>query len=194
MADINAENSGQGVALTSAGSDPEPEAAAEAVAPALVSFMELFYFAYRNFTSDPDAILERYGFGRAHHRVLHFVHRNPGLKVAELLDVLKITKQSLARVLKELREKGFITQRPGPEDLRERRLYLTPKGVRLTDKLTELQVRRIAGALREAGHQADEVTRRFLLAMIEPQERDQVASLVRWFNPGSENSPATTEP
>ena len=134
------------------------------------------------------AILERYGFGRAHHRVLHFVHRNPGLKVAELLDVLKITKQSLARVLKELREKGFITQRPGPDDLRERRLYLTPKGVRLTDKLTELQVRRIAGALREAGSQADEVTRRFLLAMIEPQERDQVASLVRW------SGTAITEP
>lgn len=195
MADINAENSGLRVASTSAGSDPEPEAAGEAVPPALVSFMELFYFAYRNFTSDPDAILERYGFGRAHHRVLHFVHRNPGLKVAELLDVLKITKQSLARVLKELREKGFITQRPGPEDLRERRLYLTQKGVRLTDKLTELQVRRIAGALREAGSQADEVTRRFLLAMIEPQERDQVATLVRWSGThGAERCPTTTEP
>jgi DNA-binding MarR family transcriptional regulator len=150
------------------------------VDPALVSFMELFYFAYRNFTGDPDAILEKYGFGRAHHRVLHFVHRNPGLKVAELLEILKITKQSLARVLRELREKGFIAQRPGPEDLRERRLHLTPRGVRLTDKLTELQVRRIATALSQAGNDADEVTRRFLLAMIEPHERDQVASLVKW--------------
>ncbi len=192
MADINAENSGQRVALTSSGSNPEPEATVDAVPAALVSFMELFYFAYRNFTSDPDAILERYGFGRAHHRVLHFVHRNPGLKVAELLDVLKITKQSLARVLKELREKGFITQRPGPDDLRERRLYLTPKGVRLTDKLTELQVRRIAGALREAGGDADEVTRRFLLAMIEPQERDQVANLVRWSGRQAHDHDGTT--
>jgi DNA-binding MarR family transcriptional regulator len=142
--------------------------------------MELFYFAYRNFTGDADAVLERYGFGRAHHRVLHFVHRNPGLKVAELLDILKITKQSLARVLKDLREKGFIEQRPGPADLRERRLHLTSKGVRLTDKLTELQVRRIAGALQVAGAEADEVTRRFLLAMIEPHERGQVENLVRW--------------
>ncbi len=180
MADITAENCRQRGALTSVGSDPAADGASAPVSPALVSFMELFYFAYRNFTGDADAVLERYGFGRAHHRVLHFVHRNPGLKVAELLDILKITKQSLARVLKDLREKGFIAQRPGPADLRERRLYLTPKGVRLTDKLTELQVRRIAGALELAGAEADEVTRRFLLAMIEPHERSQVANLVRW--------------
>ncbi len=180
MADITAENCRQRGTLTSAGSDPAADSPAAPVSPALVSFMELFYFAYRNFTGDADAVLERYGFGRAHHRVLHFVHRNPGLKVAELLDILKITKQSLARVLKDLREKGFIAQRPGPADLRERRLYLTPKGVRLTDKLTELQVRRIAGALEVAGAEADEVTRRFLLAMIEPHERSQVANLVRW--------------
>jgi DNA-binding MarR family transcriptional regulator len=180
MADITAETCRQRGALTSAGSDPAAETAAAPVSPELVSFMELFYFAYRNFTGDADAVLERYGFGRAHHRVLHFVHRNPGLKVAELLDILKITKQSLARVLKDLREKGFIEQRPGPADLRERRLHLTPKGVRLTDKLTELQVHRIAGALQLAGAEADEVTRRFLLAMIEPHERGQVANLVRW--------------
>jgi DNA-binding MarR family transcriptional regulator len=180
MADITAENSRHRRALISVSSNEESEVAAGPVPPALVSFMELFYFAYRNFTGDPDAILERYGFGRAHHRVLHFVHRNPGLKVAELLDILKITKQSLARVLKELREKGFIAQRPGPADLRERRLYLTPKGTRLTDKLTEMQVRRIAEALNQAGAGADEVTRRFLLAMIEPHERDQVSSLVKW--------------
>jgi DNA-binding MarR family transcriptional regulator len=179
MADINAETCRQRSALTSVGSNPAAEAATS-VSPALISFMELFYFAYRNFTGDADAVLERYGFGRAHHRVLHFVHRNPGLKVAELLDILKITKQSLARVLKDLREKGFIEQRPGPADLRERRLHLTSKGVRLTDKLTELQVRRIAGALQVAGAEADEVTRRFLLAMIEPHERGQVENLVRW--------------
>ncbi len=179
MADINAENSHHRPELTSTGSEPGVEGPTAPVDPALVSFMELFYFAYRNFTGDPDAVLERYGFGRAHHRVLHFVHRNPGLKVAELLDILKITKQSLARVLKELRQKGFIAQRPGPDDLRERRLHLTLKGVRLTDKLTELQVRRIAHALKEAGGSADEVTRRFLVAMIEPHERDQVCSLVK---------------
>jgi DNA-binding MarR family transcriptional regulator len=182
MADINSEKRRSSPATLA---DEKLESPTTPVDPALVSFMELFYFAYRNFTGDPDAILERYGFGRAHHRVLHFVHRNPGLKVAELLEILKITKQSLARVLKELREKGFIAQRPGPEDLRERRLFLTQRGVRLTDKLTELQVRRIATALDEAGSGADEVTRRFLLAMIEPHERDQVAELVKWPEHGA---------
>lgn len=193
MADITAETFRQRRAVTSEGSNLDAESAAASVSPALVSFMELFYFAYRNFTGDADAVLEQYGFGRAHHRVLHFVHRNPGLKVAELLDILKITKQSLARVLKDLRETGFIEQRPGPADLRERRLHLTSKGVRLTDKLTELQVRRIAGALQLAGAEADEMTRRFLLAMIEPHERGQVENLVRWADsPSPGGNPAGT--
>jgi DNA-binding MarR family transcriptional regulator len=185
MADINSDKLRQRRPTPAIFADDRLETPTTPVDPALVSFMELFYFAYRNFTGDPDAILERYGFGRAHHRVLHFVHRNPGLKVAELLEILKITKQSLARVLRELRDKGFIAQKPGPEDLRERRLYLTQRGVRLTDKLTELQVRRIATALDEAGSGADEVTRRFLLAMIEPHERDQVANLVKWPEHGA---------
>ncbi len=180
MTDITAENPRPQGALAPAGTPATPVPDAAPVSDALVSFAELFYFAYRNFTGDPDAVLARYGFGRAHHRVLHFVARNPGLKVAELLEILKITKQSLARVLKDLREKGFVSQRPGPDDLRERRLYATPKGIRLAEKLTELQIQRIAGALREAGAGADAVTRRFLLAMIEPQERDEVAALVKW--------------
>src|SRR5271168_5039234 len=85
----------------------------------LIACIELFYFAYRDFTCDPDAILAQYGFGRAHHRVLHFVHRNPGLKVAELLDVLRITKQSLGRVLKQLLDEGYILQRTGNNDRRQ---------------------------------------------------------------------------
>lgn len=180
MTDITSENAR--ARRTASASEPRPEPAAgfEPGHDALISFAELFYFAYRNFTSDPDAVLETYGFGRAHHRVLHFVHRNPGLKVAELLVILKITKQSLARVLKELRQKGFIAQKPGPEDLRERRLYATAKGTRLADKLSVLQVKRIEAALIEAGHGADAATRRFLLAMIEGRERDQVAGLVKW--------------
>lgn len=160
----------------------------------LVSFMELFYFAYRNFTCDPDAILSRYGFGRAHHRVLHFVQRNPGLKVAELLDILKITKQSLARVLRDLREKGFIAQRPGPEDLRERRLYATAKGARLAEKLMELQVERISKALGAAGQGAELVTKSFLIAMVEEPERDQIRQLVKWREAGvAAPDPGTTE-
>src|SRR3712207_238624 len=78
--------------------------------------IELFFFAYRDFVSDPDRILDEYGFGRAHHRVLHFVDRNPGLTIAELLDILRITKQSLNRVLKELLEKDFIESRMRSEE------------------------------------------------------------------------------
>ena len=95
-----------------------------------LSIIELFFFAYRDFTSDPDQILADYGFGRAHHRVLHFVNRMPGLTVAELLDVLKITKQSLARVLKQLIDTGHIIQVQGPRDRRQRELYPTAQGPR----------------------------------------------------------------
>jgi DNA-binding MarR family transcriptional regulator len=148
----------------------------------IVSCVELFYFAYRDFTCDPDTILEQYGFGRAHHRVLHFVHRNPGLKVAELLDILKITKQSLARVLKQLVDEGFIIQRAGDEDRRERRLYVSAKGARLTDKLTQIQVKRLEAALSKAGPGADRTTRQFLFAMIADKDRAQVETLLKVAN------------
>jgi DNA-binding MarR family transcriptional regulator len=113
----------------------------------LMELVELFFFAYRGFTSGPDAILAEYGFGRAHHRVLHFVHRRPGLNVAELLDILKITKQSLARVLKQLVDEGFIAQTMGPDDRRERRLHPTAKGSALALRLAGLQMARLAEAL-----------------------------------------------
>jgi DNA-binding MarR family transcriptional regulator len=145
----------------------------------LVACVELFYFAYRDFTCDPDTILEQYGFGRAHHRVLHFVHRNPGLKVAELLDILKITKQSLARVLKQLVDEGFIIQRAGDEDRRERRLYVSAKGARLTAKLTEIQVKRLEQALAKAGPGADALTRKFLFGMIAEEDRPHVEALIK---------------
>lgn len=145
----------------------------------LVACVELFYFAYRDFTCDPDTILEQYGFGRAHHRVLHFVHRNPGLKVAELLDILKITKQSLARVLKQLIDEGFIIQRAGDEDRRQRRLYVSAKGARLTDKLTDIQVKRLEAALSKAGPGADALTRKFLFGMIAEKDRAHVEALIK---------------
>src|ERR671932_2321357 len=90
--------------------------------------IELFFFAYRDFVGDPDRILADFGFGRAHHRVMHFVDRQPGLTIAELLDILRITKQSLNRVLKELIEKGFVEQRPGTSDRRQRLLFTTGLG------------------------------------------------------------------
>ena len=145
----------------------------------LIACVELLFFAYRDFTRGPDAMLEQYGFGRAHHRVLHFVKRNPGLRVAQLLEILRITKQSLARVLRQLVSKGFIVQRAGAEDRRERLLFVTAKGARLADKLAALQMKRIERALSTAGPDAGEVTRRFLFAMIAEEDRPKVEALIK---------------
>jgi DNA-binding MarR family transcriptional regulator len=114
-----------------------------------VALVELLFFAYRDFVSDPDGILEGLGFGRAHHRVLHFVGRDPGLTVASLLDILKITKQSLSRVLKDLIEQGFVYQKEGAEDRRQRLLYLTARGEELWRKLVTPQMERFKRAAAE---------------------------------------------
>ncbi|PWJ75790.1 MarR family transcriptional regulator [Pseudaminobacter salicylatoxidans] len=141
------------------------------------SIIELLFFAYRDFTSDPDQMLADYGFGRAHHRVLHFVNRMPGLTVAELLDVLKITKQSLARVLKQLIDTGHITQVPGPRDRRQRELYCTDKGRMLALALARPQSRRIREALGNASATEREGIERFLKAMVNPELRAQIDKL-----------------
>lgn len=109
--------------------------------------IECFFFAYRDFVSDPDAILATIGMGRAHHRVVYFVSRNPGMMVADLLDTLQITKQSLARVLKQLIETGYIRQMAGAKDRRQRRLYPTLAGRELALALCEPQSRRIGQAM-----------------------------------------------
>ena len=143
-----------------------------------VELIELLFFAYRDFISDPDAILEKSNFGRAHHRVLHFVDRNPGLTVADLLDILKITKQSLARVLKELVDSGFIEQRTGLEDRRQRLLYATASGRTLSTSLSAPQAWRIRAALAPLGPDARATVTAFLFGMINAQERTKVARLV----------------
>src|SRR5213595_511679 len=124
--------------------------------------IELLFFAYRDFIGDPDDVLSKLGFGRAHHRVLHFVNRNPGMKVADLLEVLKITKQSLGRVLKQLVDEGYVVQKEGENDRRQRLLYVTPKGEALAMKLAGLQTARIARALAQLGPGTHESARRFL--------------------------------
>jgi DNA-binding MarR family transcriptional regulator len=129
--------------------------------------IELLYFAYRGFTEEPDAILAQYGFGRAHHRVIYFVGRRPGITVSDLLSTLKITKQSLSRVLSQLVNDGFIVQRPGLRDRRQRLLELTAKGVDLERNLTETQRARIAGAYRAAGPEAVEGFRKVMRGLIE---------------------------
>ncbi|HXI35681.1 MAG TPA: MarR family transcriptional regulator, partial [Burkholderiales bacterium] len=127
--------------------EPDPKPAGEPI----WDVIELLFFAYRDFVGDPDEVLAKFGFGRAHHRVLHFVNRNPGMKVAALLDILKITKQSLGRVLKQLIDQGYIEQREGERDRRQRLLYATPKGADLALRLAHLQTTRIARALGEIG-------------------------------------------
>ncbi|WP_425349865.1 MarR family winged helix-turn-helix transcriptional regulator [Mangrovicella endophytica] len=112
--------------------------------------IELMFFAYREFTADADSILETYGFGRAHHRILHFVNRSPGMTIADILDLLQITKQSLSRVLRQLVDGGFVRVMPGAEDKRQRRLYPTERGRKLALDLSHAQVRRIDQALAAA--------------------------------------------
>jgi DNA-binding MarR family transcriptional regulator len=128
--------------------------------------IELLFFAYRDFTAEPDAILAQYDFGRAHHRVIHFVGRHPQMTVGELLAILRITKQSLSRVLGQLVRQGFIIQRPGPQDRRQRLLDLTSKGRELERRLSEPQRARVSDAFRQAGTQAVEGFRRVLLGII----------------------------
>jgi DNA-binding MarR family transcriptional regulator len=152
--------------------DPSPSEAK------LLEFAELLFFAYRDFTRDPDAILADFDFGRAHHRVLHFVNRHSGLRVADLLDVLNITKQSLSRVLKQLIDKGYVVQRAGSSDRRERQLFPTDKGRALAERLAAPQSVRLAAALRAAGPGAEAVVRRFLEAMINAEERPKVSSIM----------------
>ena len=123
-------------------------------------------------------MLAKLGFGRAHHRVLHFVNRNPGMKVADLLDILKITKQSLGRVLKQLVDQGYVVQKEGAQDRRQRLLYVTPKGEALALKLAGLQTERIARASPSSGPDAHEAARRFLTAMIDADNRDDVLRLI----------------
>jgi DNA-binding MarR family transcriptional regulator len=132
--------------------------------------IELLFFAYRDFTAEPDAILARYGFGRAHHRVIHFVGRHPHITVSELLGILRITKQSLSRVLSHLVRQEFVLQRPGPYDRRQRLLELTAKGLELERRLSEPQRARVANAYRNAGPQAVEGFRRVLLEILASEE------------------------
>ncbi|HAM48211.1 MAG TPA: MarR family transcriptional regulator [Alphaproteobacteria bacterium] len=142
MADINNVKDSEGQTLHSSESERLRRA------------IELLFFAYRDFTGDPDEILQQSGFGRAHHRVLHFIGAYPGISVAQLLEILKITKQSLARVLRQLVQEGFVEQRMGKRDRRKRLLYLTPKGRQFERQLAMPQRERFRAAFAAAGDDA----------------------------------------
>jgi DNA-binding MarR family transcriptional regulator len=136
--------------------------------------IELFFFAYRDFVGDADRLLENYDFGRAHHRVLHFVSRRPGLTIAALLDILKITKQSLNRVLKQLLDLGFVEARPGAQDRRQRLLYPTAKGAKLARDLAQLQSERFLRVLNELRPETRDAATDFFLAMINSADRERI--------------------
>ncbi len=138
--------------------------------------IELLFYAYRDFTAEPDAMLSRLGLGRAHHRVIYFVGRHPEITVTELLRILRITKQSLSRVLGDLVRKGYIVQRQGTRDRRQRLLELTERGRELERQLSENQRRRIARAYREAGAEAVEGFRTVLLGIMDPENRQLLLS------------------
>jgi DNA-binding MarR family transcriptional regulator len=133
--------------------------------------MGLFFFAYRDFVGDADALLERQGFGRAHHRVLYFVNLKPGMPVADLLDILKITKQSLARVLRQLIDNGYIEQRTGHADRRQRLLHATEKGRRFFETLSATQTSRIDAAIAALPAEGKRTVLRFFVGMVEPGDR-----------------------
>jgi DNA-binding MarR family transcriptional regulator len=140
--------------------------------PALpLDVMGLFFFAYRDFVGDADALLERQGFGRAHHRVLYFVNLKPGMPVADLLDILKITKQSLARVLRQLIDNGYIEQKTGDADRRQRLLYATAKGRSFFETLSATQTSRISSAIAALPPEGKRTVLKFFVGMVEAEDR-----------------------
>ncbi|RTL48349.1 MAG: MarR family transcriptional regulator [Bradyrhizobiaceae bacterium] len=169
MADINLRRQKSGPDIPESGSIP---------AALRWDIIELLFFAYRDFVGDADHVLEEFGFGRAHHRVVHFVQRYPGLKVADLLDVLRITKQSLGRVLKQLLDEGYIVQKAGDSDRRQRLLFATAKGEALVVKLATLQTARIDRALANMGPHDAATIRHFLLGMIDHADADKVLEVI----------------
>ena len=145
----------------------------------MLKFVELLFFAYRDFTGEADELLSDLGYGRAHHRVIHFVARRPGLRVADLLEILRITKQSLARVLKQLIDEGYVLQKSGTTDRRERHLYLTQKGRNLAARLTALQCTRVAASLESIDPGGRQAIEQFLVAMISDTDQAAIATLLQ---------------
>ena len=133
--------------------------------------IEAMFFAYRGFTADPDRILADKGYGRAHHRAVHFINRAPGTTVNNLLAILGVTKQSLNRVLRTLIEDGLVESRVGTLDKRERHLFLSDAGKDLEAQLSDAQRARMRAAYREAGPEAVAGFRQVLEAMMDPEMR-----------------------
>jgi len=147
--------------------------------------IELMFYAYREFTSEPDRILADIGFGRAHHRAVYFIGRYPGITVSELLAILRITKQSLSRVLSQLLDQGYVRQARGKRDQRQRLLSLTDKGRELEQRLTDTQRRRFAAAYKAAGAEAVAGFRAVLTGIMDPADVARMED----GSPGGEDQP-----
>ena len=141
--------------------------------------IELLFYAYRDFTFESDQQLKRFKLGRAHHRALYFIGRHPGQTVGHLLSIVKVTKQSISRVLKDLLEQDYVEQKSGARDRRERRLELTDRGKKLERELTERQMQRFARSYRETGADAVDGFRKVLLGLLDPVERAEVEKRLR---------------
>lgn len=147
--------------------------------------IEMMFFAYRGFTAYPDRILATHGYGRAHHRAIHFIGRKPGLTVSELLDILGVTKQSLNRVLRELVDNGLVESRIGKKDRRQRNLYLTAEGQGLEKELSNAQRQKMRRAYSAAGPEAVQGFRTVLNAMFEPEAATQIQALLNGGDDGA---------
>lgn len=158
-------------------SDPRPGAGADLLflrEEQIRVTQEMLFFAYRDITAAADAILAELNLGRAHHRALLFIGRNPGISVGDLLAILQITKQSLARVLTPLIAGGYVRQEAGHSDRRQRLLFLTEQGSALERSLFERQRERLVAAYREAGSAAVEGFRRVLRGIMNETARNYI--------------------
>lgn len=139
--------------------------------------VELLYFGYSHLTRSIDEGLAAQGLGRAHHRSLYFIARQPDITVGELIALLAITKQSLGRVLGDLAERGLIETRPGREDRRQRLLRLTPEGARLEAELFDALRDKMAAAYSSAGQGAVGGFWAVLEGLVPEAERKRISDL-----------------
>ncbi len=129
--------------------------------------IELFYFAYREFTSGPDRILERRGLGRVHHRILYFVGRNPDIGINNLLEILAVTKQALNAPLRQLLEMKLVTSTSAAHDRRAKQLRLTSEGQKLEAQLTGTQIKELTHVFDAVGPAAEAGWRKAMRLMID---------------------------
>lgn len=139
--------------------------------------IELLYFGYTRMTRAVDAYLAPQGLGRAHHRALYFIARQPDLIVSELLALLAVTKQSLGRVLNDLIERGLVETRPGARDRRQKQLRLTADGAKLEAELFEALRSQMAAAYVQAGQGSVTGFWQVLEGLIPPEDRKMVFAL-----------------